>query len=176
MDQVGLTKEADYIDLVIKKLSGYDELDEDENIPKYTDESGIYYDEGEHESEIDYFNSDQIVEKNMTEEEIGFLEALNNFISGFEKLKVSSKTRHSHEIDEIFDVFDKIDKISNVIENIKEMDIPTIMAQKSFERSISPVGSKIDSYTEGQGNYHNHNKMSDPDRSGPKPSSERKIK
>lgn len=152
MDQVGLTKEADYIDLVIKKLSGYDELDEDENIPKYTDESGIYDDEGEHESEIDYFDSNQIVEENMTNEEMSFLEALNNFTSSFERLQASSE-------------LGDFDEMSDVIENIKTMAMDTI-SQKSFERSMSPVGSKIDDYTEGQGNYYKHDQMSDPDRFG----------
>lgn len=159
MDQVGLTKEADYIDLVIKKLSGYDKLDEDENIPKYTDESGIYYDEGEHESEIDYFDSNQIVKENMTEEEIDFLEALNNFTSSFERLQASSEPGD-------------FDEMSDVIENIKTMAMDTI-SQKSFERSMSPVGSEIDDYTEGQGGYYKHDQMSDPGRFGPKPSRKR---
>jgi len=154
MDQVGLTKEADYIDFVIKKLSGYDGLDETENMPKYTDESGAYYDEGEHESAIDYFNSDQIVEENMTEEEINFLKALNNFVSSFEILQASSEPGD-------------FDEMSDAIINIETMAMDAI-SQKSFERSIGPVGSKIDSYTEGEVDYHNHDKMSDPDRTGPR--------
>ena len=141
MDQVGLTKEADYIDFVIKKLSG--------------DESGIYYDEGEHESEIDYFNSDQIVEENMTNEEMSFLEALNNFTSSFERLQASSEPGD-------------FDEMSDVIGNIKTMAMDTI-SQKSFERSMSSVGSNIEGYTEGDADFYNHDNYADYRRYGPKP-------
>ena len=46
MDVVGLTKEADYIDFVIKKLSGY---------------------EDDPESAVDYFDSNRIFKENMTD-------------------------------------------------------------------------------------------------------------
>jgi RPA family protein len=134
MDAVGLTKEADYIDFVIKKLSGY---------------------EDDPESAVDYFDSNRIVKENMTDEEMSFLEALNNFTSSFERLKASSEAGD-------------FDEMSDVIRNMETMAMDTI-SQKSFERSMSPVGSNIDRYTEGEADFYNHDINADHRRYGPKP-------
>jgi hypothetical protein len=140
MDAVGLTKEADYIDFVIKKLSGY---------------------EDDPESAVDYFDSNRIVKENMTDEEMSFLEALNKFTSSFERLKASSEAGD-------------FDEMSDVIGNIETMAMDTI-SQKSFERSMSPVGSNIDRYTEGEADFYNHDNYADYRRYGPKPDRKNQV-
>lgn len=140
MDVVGLTKEADYIDFVIKKLSGY---------------------EDDPESAVDYFDSNRIVKENMTDEEMSFLEALNNFTSSFERLQASSEAGD-------------FDEMSDVIRNMETMAMDTI-SQKSFERSMSPVGSNIDRYTEGEADFHNHDNYADYRRYGPKPDRKNRV-
>jgi hypothetical protein len=126
MDVVGLTKEADYIDFVIKKLSGNvspsDLYTSEDPYESYEEKDDSFYDdEGEAESAFDYFNSNQIVKENMTNEEMSFLEALNNFTSSFERLQASSEPGD-------------FDEMSDVIGNIETMAMDTI-SQKSFERS-----------------------------------------
>ena len=137
MDQVGLTKEADYIDLVIKKLSN--------------DESMT--------SSLDYLDPDQIVEENMTEEEMSFLEALNNFVSAFKQLQDSGEPGD-------------FDEVSDVISDV-ETRVADMIKQRSFERSMYP-SSSMEDFSEMEADIFNEDSYFYPDKIGPRPSSEKK--